>query len=49
MILRFIQDGARDHIDLAHASVPKQDHAGVTEGWDKYYWKPLRAYLKKLT
>ena len=34
-------------IDLVHANVPEHDHAGVTEGWEKYYWKPLRAYLKK--
>jgi activator of HSP90 ATPase len=46
LILRFIQDGKRGRIDLVHANVPKHDHAGVTEGWEKYYWKPLRAYLK---
>jgi activator of HSP90 ATPase len=46
LILRFIQDGKRGRIDLVHANVPKHDHAGVTKGWEKYYWKPLRAYLK---
>jgi activator of HSP90 ATPase len=48
LILRFIQDGKRGRIDLVHANVPRHDHAGVTEGWEKYYWKPLRAYLKSL-
>ena len=48
LILRFVQDGKRGRIDLVHANVPRQDHAGVTQGWQKYYWKPLRTYLKKL-
>jgi activator of HSP90 ATPase len=48
LILRFVQDGRYGRIDLVHANVPRHDHAGVTEGWKKYYWKPLRAYLKKL-
>jgi len=30
-----------------HANVPKHDHAGVTKGWKKYYWEPLRRYLKR--
>jgi activator of HSP90 ATPase len=46
LILRFVQDGKRGRIDLTHANVPKQDHTGVTEGWETHYWKPLRAYLK---
>ncbi len=48
LILRFIQESKRGRIDLVHANVPKQDYMGVIEGWDTYYWKPLRAYLKKL-
>jgi len=46
LMLRFVQDGKRGRIDMVHANVPKQDFAGVTRGWEKYYWKPLRAYLK---
>ncbi len=37
------QDGAR--IELVHANVPEQDFAGVSEGWEKYYWTPWRTYL----
>jgi activator of HSP90 ATPase len=48
LVLRFIQDGNRGRIDLVHANVPKHDHAGVTTGWEKYYWKPLRTYLRSL-
>lgn len=37
------EDGAR--IELVHANVPEEDFAGVSQGWEKYYWTPWRAYL----
>ncbi len=37
------QEGAR--IELVHANVPLEDFAGVSQGWEKYYWTPWRAYL----
>ena len=37
------KDGAR--IELVHANVPEEDFAGVSQGWEKYYWTPWRAYL----
>ncbi len=49
LILIFSSRGKRGRIDMAHVNVPTQDHAGVTKGWPKYYWKPLRAYLKQAT
>lgn len=36
-------DGAR--IELVHVNVPDEDFAGVSQGWEKYYWTPWRAYL----
>lgn len=33
-------------IDLAHLHVPAHDHQGVTRGWPKYYWRPLKKHLK---
>ena len=36
-------DGAR--IELVHVNVPEDDFAGVSQGWEKYYWEPWRAYL----
>ena len=36
-------DGAR--IELVHINVPEEDFAGVSQGWEKYYWTPWRAYL----
>jgi len=37
------KDGAR--IELVHVNVPEEDFAGVSQGWEKYYWTPWRAYL----
>ena len=39
------KDGAR--IELVHVNVPEEDFAGVSEGWEKYYWTPWRAYLAR--
>ena len=46
LVIEFVQEGKRGRIDLVHANVPEHDHAGVTGGWKKYYWKPLAQYLK---
>lgn len=47
LVLQFgkIKDGTR--VDLVHVNVPEHDHDGVTRGWEKYYWKPWRAYLRQ--
>jgi activator of HSP90 ATPase len=34
-------------IDLVHVNVPAHDHDGVSNGWEKYYWKPWRTYLEQ--
>jgi len=47
LILKFTDEPKRGRIDLVHINVPKQDHDGVTKGWEKHYWRPMRAYLKK--
>jgi activator of HSP90 ATPase len=39
------EDGAR--IELVHANVADEDFAGVSQGWEKYYWTPWRIYLTK--
>ncbi len=38
-------DGAR--IELVHVNVSDEDFAGVSQGWEKYYWTPWREYLHK--
>ena len=47
LILTFTQEGKQGRIDLVHVNVPEQDYKGVSEGWQKYYWTPLRGYLNK--
>lgn len=47
LVLTFVPDGTGARIEMIHANVPKQDHKGVTKGWPKYYWEPLKAYLKR--
>ena len=37
------EEGGR--IELVHVNVPEEDFAGVSQGWEKYYWTPWRAYL----
>ena len=45
LILSFEEQGEEGRIDLVHLDVPKGDHDGVTEGWEKFYWVPWREYL----
>jgi activator of HSP90 ATPase len=40
-------DGAR--IEIVHANVPEEDFAGVSQGWEKYYWTPWRGFLNAET
>ena len=48
LVLRFSPAGKSGRIDLVHVNVADQDVQGVTEGWEKYYWTPWRAYLEGL-
>jgi activator of HSP90 ATPase len=45
LTLAFRDEDGAGVIELAHINVPEHDHAGVTQGWREYYWKPLRAWL----
>lgn len=48
LILCFTPEGDEGRIDLIHLDVPDHDYDGVTQGWEKYYWTPWRAYLERL-
>jgi len=48
LTLRFVDEPKGGRIDLAHINVPDHDHQGVTKGWPKYYWGPLKKYLKSM-
>lgn len=47
LVIEFVQEGRSGRIDLVHVNVPAHDHADVTKGWNKYYWGPLRGYLRR--
>lgn len=48
LILSFTPESDEGRIDLIHLDVPDHDYDGVTQGWEKYYWAPWRAYLANL-
>lgn len=45
LILCFRDEAGQGRIDLVHLDVPAHDFDGVTQGWEKYYWTPWRAFL----
>jgi activator of HSP90 ATPase len=45
LTLVFVPDGDGGAIELTHVNVPEHDHAGVTQGWNSYYYEPLRKFL----
>ena len=47
LVLTFWSCDAGTRIELVHVNVADDDFAGVSQGWEKYYWTPWRAYLEK--
>lgn len=47
LTLSFWPEGEEARIELVHANVPEEDFAGVSEGWEKYYWSPWREFLSR--
>ena len=47
LILTFWPEGQGARIELIHVNVADHDFAGVSQGWEMYYWAPWRKYLKK--
>ncbi len=47
LVLTFWPEGKGARIELVHVNVADHDFAGVSEGWELYYWTPWREYLKK--
>jgi activator of HSP90 ATPase len=45
LVLSFSPRREEGRIDLVHVNVPDSDFAGVSQGWEKYYWGPWRRYL----
>jgi uncharacterized protein YndB with AHSA1/START domain len=47
LILTFWPDEEGTRVDLVHVNVADHDFAGVSQGWEKYYWTPWRKYLEE--
>ena len=47
LVLTFWPDEGGARIEFVHVNVADHDFAGVSEGWEKYYWTPWRKYLEK--
>lgn len=47
LVISFWPDDNGGRIELVHVNVPEYDYDDVNEGWDRYYWKPWREYLRK--
>ena len=35
-------------VSMIHSDVPEEQAEDLKEGWNEFYWKPLRDYFKKL-
>ena len=47
LILTFVAEGDGARIELTQVNVVDPDFAGVSQGWEKYYWTPWREYLAR--
>lgn len=47
LILKFDRARGGGRIRLVHANVPDRYHAMIKRGWNEYYWKRWRAYLRR--
>jgi len=47
LVLSFWPDRKGTRIELVHVNVADHDFADVSHGWETYYWKPWREYLKR--
>ena len=47
LVLTFLAEGDGARIELTQANVVDADFAGVSQGWEKYYWAPWREYLQR--
>ena len=47
LVLNFMKQGRRGTIiELTQVNVPDHDFAGVSHGWEYYYWGPWKKFLE---
>ena len=47
LILTFLPEPDGGRIELTQVNVVETDFAGVSSGWEKFYWTPWRAHLSR--
>ena len=47
LVLTFLPENDGTRIELTQVNVVDADFAGVSQGWEKYYWAPWREYLQR--
>ena len=45
LALSFWPEAGGSRIELVQVNVPEEDSAGVSHGWERYYWTPWRTHL----
>ena len=48
LVLTFLAENDGTRIELTQVNVVDTDFAGVSQGWEKYYWTPWREHLERL-
>ena len=46
LTLREVKEGTE--ILMVHSDVPAEQTEDIKDGWNEFYWKPLKVYFKKL-
>ena len=49
LVLVFSRVRGGGRISMVHANVPDAHAASISRGWETYYWKPWKAYLKRVS
>ncbi|MFB3889978.1 MAG: SRPBCC domain-containing protein [Candidatus Bathyarchaeia archaeon] len=45
--LTFKQVPEGTEVTMVHSNIPKEQEEELAEGWEEFYWKPLREYFEK--
>lgn len=44
-VLKDIEGGCE--LDFYHTAIPEEKFDSITNGWNEYYWEPLKIYLER--
>lgn len=49
LILLFDEHNGGTKLRMVHANIPDDSFDEIKHGWNEYYWKPWRRYLKSMS